>query len=444
MEQQPPNPDNTSPETEPEKKHGRKKLERLLRTRPLFRFGEQLNPEVVSDDAKAPEVKKGGMNERLRTVLRRVLFGEVIEANFVRSEKKPSSDETEKPEAEPFEHVQPEASPPEAATEHPETAEITPPEPSEAGAEPKEAPESKPVGPPTPPETPPPITAHTPEGGGPSPAHTAAAEHLVAPFRAEATPPRTERVIERTRSRGTGVLAALLGLEYIGRKRADRKIRKDFGKKLAADRKDNRAALNRTDYGARSTKQELHEVKDQQQSFEKQLAEAERNRMKTAQPETKMPQPELRPELRPPEIKIPQPEAAATVLAPTAEQIVRQTEALKRPEAVLQKVGAAAEQNIPVEAVYERRHEIKPPEPFAAVGGGGSGGPGQANEPILLANALKQRMADEQRRVAASAGLPTTSHSKAEELYKAAVKSGVWGAVALLIFIAILFLIARG
>jgi len=228
-------------------------------------------------------------------------------------------------------------------------------------------------------------------------------------------------------------MAALLGLEYLGRKRADRKIRKDVGKQFDRQQKATSTEFSRADTRAKSTAQEVSEVRAQQQAFEAKLTANER-RIQTPQPRA-----EQRPAT---EIKLPRPESLKPLppleQMPVAEHVVQQTERLKKPEAVLEHMSVAAEQNIPVEAVYERRHEVKKEQPQS--GGGGAGGPSQ---PTLLADSLPGHLPN----VKLPSGVPTWQKAAQPgantEAYKQAVKRGLWGAIALLIFIGILFLIAR-
>lgn len=437
MEQQPPIPENSA-EKSPEKKE--KRLKRLAhylskdKDRPrLIRFDDTITPEA--EQAKTVETRKDRFFNRLHDGWwRRLFHGNIVSTEFVSTEGEASVDEP-KPEQRP----QPSrAEAPGAAREEPPappetetTADhVTPP--TEASAETPPPPE--------PPEGPPPEILPPPEAASPGPAARAAAEHVMAPFSSteSTTPtPPVERVIVE-RPRGAAAVAALLGLEYLGRKRADRKIRKDVAKQMSRQQKDTRSEFNRADEHARSTAREVREVKDQQRAFETKL-NAAKSQEAAPPPEIKQPTPEL----KLPELEVPPTEKQPTVgNIPLAEQVVQQTESLQKPEAVREQVAVAAEQNIPVEAVYERRHEVKKDQPQAL--GGGGGGPGQSTEPTLLADALHERLPH----VDLPGGVPTwqkqpSPATQPEDVYKQAIKRGLWGAVALLIFIAILFLIAH-
>ncbi len=263
---------------------------------------------------------------------------------------------------------------------------------------------------------------------------TDTAERVMAPFTGyEATKmepkPTVERVVESRR--GTAAVAALLGLEYIGRHRADRKLRKRSQK--AEKRQDkSEDALHTLEQQNQSTLEHLRVLRAQQLSIESQPNRAEPNKGA----ETFIP-PSA--EVKKYTGKIEQ--AVPTIdRLPLAEQVVQQTEKQQRPEAVLERVEVAAEQGIPVEAIYERRHESKDRFDASGVGGGPSGG----NSPILLAEALQKRHATSQAERAYNVNSAEPNKQlTTQPAYKNAVKNGFLAAIVLLIFVAILFLIAR-
>lgn len=280
------------------------------------------------------------------------------------------------------------------------------------------------------------------ETSGPSPADMIAAEHMIAPFRrAEAATPPTptvERVVEA--NRGAAAVGVLLGMEYVGRKRADRKLRKEFDKKLAKQTKQAAGEVKKVEANTQTTKQEVKTVQQQARAFEAKLSRPNSQKV--------VPRPEKSPVQAERQTVIferarPQPDAPETKpeKLPAAEQVAEKTEQLKRPEAVLEQVEAAAEKDIPLEAAYERRHEVKDQQPDGAAIGG-AGGPGASREPILLAQALKERIAKTEA-AAVAAERQNLQPPVSQDLYKQAVKNGVWGAVVLLIFMAILFVISH-
>jgi hypothetical protein len=424
MEDMPRNPDDTTPETETNSYKWRKrqqKLQHWLSQGPgLFRFGARPGPEGHSEDEEdepTPEVKLGRL-QRFLEKFRRPFGGHIAQPEFVQVPEAATSETVVELTAEV------------AATEDRELtdeidSELAPTEPTPSASATPEA--ATP-----PPEIPPPIVVPGREASTPSPAHIAAAEYVVAPFRITeaATRPPVERIVESPRA--SGALGVLLGLEYFGRKRADRKIRRELKNKLAAQQKVQRGEAKAVERRVQSTTKEVQTVQNRQRTHETQLVAVE-NRPPTIE-RSERPAAELRPPVIWAET---QPKEAVPEKLPLAEQVIYQIETLKQPEAVLARVENAADQNIPVEAVYERRHEVKDQPPFE--GGGGSGGPSQAQTPILLANALKDRLASVQ--AASAAAHSEQSSVKSPDLYKQAVKRGLWGATVLLIFIAILFVI---
>jgi hypothetical protein len=268
----------------------------------------------------------------------------------------------------------------------------------------------------------------------PSPDTIAAAEHVMAPFRtaeASTTPSRpVERVVES--SRGAAAVGVLLGAEYIGRKRADRKQRRDFDKKLKRERKTTQTEVRKVEADAQSTKEEVRAVARQQKAFETRpqpsrapAAKLEKTPQQTVIFDRKAAAAEGPPPVPPPIMEN----------LPAAQRLAQQIEALKHPAAVLEKVEQAAEKQMPLEAAYERRHETKDQQP---TGTGGSSG-GRATS---LAQALRERVARSE--AAAVAAEYANTAPGTPELYKQAVKSGVTGGAVILIFIAILAVIARG
>jgi hypothetical protein len=113
-------------------------------------------------------------------------------------------------------------------------------------------------------------------------------------------------------------------------------------------------------------------------------------------------------------------------------------EAQARPKVVMEQVAAAAENDVPVERVYERRQEVRdePSSPAGAAAGGamaGAGstlgsGSGQYNAPVSDQGA--QRSASTQK----------DSH-ESELDYRAAAARGIGGALALIVLAAIAYLV---
>ncbi len=261
------------------------------------------------------------------------------------------------------------------------------------------------------------------------------AEDMVAPFSSveSTTPaPSIERVVEDRRS--ASAVGALLGLEFFARRRGDRKNRKEFRKEVKKLQKDQKNAEGKTTHvedQTRMTKQDLEQLNVRQQAVETQPAAHIEHQ--------KAPEPRL-PASKEVELHDKQPEKPVVIeKIPMAEQVVQQADKLKKPEAVQERVEVAAEQNIPVEAIYERRHEKKdqPYEARNSNGGGSSGG----NEPILLAEAIKARAAAQSAQASAASASKSGHLETPDHMYKNAVMTGIYGGVIVLVFIAVIVLI---
>lgn len=131
-------------------------------------------------------------------------------------------------------------------------------------------------------------------------------------------------------------------------------------------------------------------------------------------------------------------EQKTELLSPELKTII-QKETTVRPEIVLKTVEQAAEQNVPIEGLYERRHEIKDEAPEDALPVKASMGSihrrnnsrqllGQTN----VATQLRPTTGHNQ-----TTGYPTSVSSQLD-MYKQAMKSGFWAAIALLILIGVL------
>ncbi len=111
-----------------------------------------------------------------------------------------------------------------------------------------------------------------------------------------------------------------------------------------------------------------------------------------------------------------------------------------RPEIILRKVETAAEHNIPIESLYERRHEIKdeqPPESYVAAKSSGA-----ASALAAQYNRLRQAYAHSNlRTVTPLIPQPSPKTTQNSNLYKQAAQSGFWGGVAVCILLIIILLI---
>lgn len=216
-----------------------------------------------------------------------------------------------------------------------------------------------------------------------------------------------ERVIERD-GRGVGVAAGLFGLEFLARRRADRKLKKE---------------IKRLDQRLKSGDKQMPP-----RTVETNRTAIESRAYQPSTPEMKIPVPETS--------KLP---AAEAQLLPEAEKKLGQNIELPRdltsevmvtsekPEKVLEKVAKAAEKNVPIEKLFERSHEIKdePSQHLGAAPVGAILSRSDTESQSAFTAATKKIIEAQQQAISAS------SHSGQPHLYKQAVKSGFWTAVVL-------------
>src|SRR5207244_3446810 len=107
-----------------------------------------------------------------------------------------------------------------------------------------------------------------------------------------------------------------------------------------------------------------------------------------------------------------------------------------RPEEVLQRVETAAEQNLPIEQLYERRHEIKDDstkQPASSTVSKAGKEPRYAAPPIPPPYnpmpTLKQQLASARNAI------------MEQEMYRQAVASGFWGGIAIVILMGVAVLV---
>ena len=232
-------------------------------------------------------------------------------------------------------------------------------------------------------------------------------------------PVEKEVVIER----GTGMVlpVALVGLEYLARKKADRKLDSKFTEKVTRVEQENKRNAE--------AKHELEKLvkqnRDQLESLKRERS-AQPSKVEVSKSRIEMP---IAPERA---INIPE---AKRVLAP-----VEQRQELEKPpefetSTLLKEVAKAAESNVPVERVFERSHEVKD-DKNAAVGAASIGS-------IVAARAAQQSIPSDGVSNAASSvgGLPIIGDSARGSLYSQAVKNGFWAAIAIIVLGVIAYLL---
>jgi hypothetical protein len=256
------------------------------------------------------------------------------------------------------------------------------------------------------------------------------------------------------RARGLATLTGVgLVAETIGRRRAvgrlesaQNKDRAHFEKEIKQEQQQ-RAKL---EHAASSAKHTSEQLQSRQTAFEakpgpKPSGSPERG---AAEHRTRLPAPEVPPPLlfgqyaaeRPPAgvrengRKEVLPNNSEERREPAVEKLLHSREALKQPERILQEVEAAAEKNIPLEKIYETRHEVKDQRGMPAVAAAAGAAPASATPQAVSADtsALLQQ-----------AGTSSAGSRILQEIahHRQAARNGALWAVVIIIFLGIAMLV---
>ncbi len=227
-----------------------------------------------------------------------------------------------------------------------------------------------------------------------------------------------ERVIERGGQQGVGVAAGLFGLEFLARRRADRKLKKEIKRidqKLNSnDRQTPFPAIevNRTVPGS---------LPDQSSSPELKLSPLETPGSSVAEVQKPLKS----------DNKLEQ-----NVATQSGNTISEASTMGERPDRVLEKVAKAAEKNAPIEKLFERSHEVKD-QPLQQLGAAPVG--------VILSRSDKNGQsvftAATMKTIEARQKTTTTAPNPSQpDLYKQAVKSGFWTAVVLVVCLGVIMI----
>lgn len=276
---------------------------------------------------------------------------------------------------------------------------------------------------------------------GPPPIDIPAMERVV--YERQATEP--EPVIAR--DRGARSLAVLVGVaETIGRRRADRRLERKSNKETASLKQETKQDLGRRaklEQAAAKSKEAMEQLRNRQEALEARPAAQpnHRNYNNNAERKVKASAPEGPPPLSFARKSPEQPAASTPEQKPAMRTIEQRTEhkepapdkplkpkeALKKPEAVLREVAAAAEKNVALEGLYERRHEVKDDAVKLAAAPAAAGGASSIPAP-------------QDTSAAASSGQAPASSRAVQLLQEAAqhrqaAQSGFWAALIILVFL---------
>lgn len=249
-------------------------------------------------------------------------------------------------------------------------------------------------------------------------------------------------------------LAALglvtVGMETVGRRRADRKIRKDLIS-VHKNVKQNESRTKQLEQIINKPAESIQRPEVWKQAFEPQPSIRQHQspeRVTSAraisekQPtQTKEKSAEIKPEKQPSprleslprrEILTARPEIAGIPdKASSLETLLHARELLKKPEVVLQRVEQAVEKNVAIERLYERRHEVKD-EPQATMVASTAASSPTATSPAL-SNPTSQSQDAPKVYANAYHQLSANSTSYQTQPYRQAVRNGFLGAAVLLV-----------
>lgn len=254
-----------------------------------------------------------------------------------------------------------------------------------------------------------------------------AAEIGVSPQQGEIplrTSTEAETVIER---RGSNVLPiALVGAEYLARKRADRKLESRVDKKIdtASEKQQRAEALQKElEHVVSQNKQQIEQLKRARTSMEQQAPRASESKeaapvIVPAAVETRRP---------------PQPETARIEQKPSTEEAIK-------PYNIAERVADAAEHDVPVERAFERSHEVKDDMPMTTAATS-VGAVMAAN--IATAGITPVARGKSSSVPADSGNLPYVSDADIAAAYRQAAKRGFWSAICLIILGSIAYVMVK-
>lgn len=254
------------------------------------------------------------------------------------------------------------------------------------------------------------------------------------------TSEKSEKEVVVERGPGMVLPVALVGLEHLGRKKADKKLEKRVKEEIAstnAEVKRGAALQQELESLARQNSEQLEALK---RAREGRPVESVPTAQKTAEIAPARPPERATTTIEQPKHNIEQPKPASDTKEQSplvAESRVATEEA--PPQKILEQVVDAAEHDIPVERVFERSHEVKDDKsvPITAASVGA----------VVGAHAAaKQYQALQQSKHTASAQNGTTpfvNDPVAAAAYKQAIKMGFWTAVMIIILGSIAYLMVK-
>lgn len=245
----------------------------------------------------------------------------------------------------------------------------------------------------------------------------------------------TEVVVER----GPGVLlpVALTGLEHLGRKKADKKLEQRVIEKIDntnQEVKRNAVLQQEIDSITRQNKEQLEALKRARER-----EQANIDAMVDEQPQRSPNSQILNREIQKP---IPEDIPRQYPNTPEYRQTQKETspETIK-PQKILEQVADAAEQNVAVERVFERSHEVKDDQPLSA--GATSVGTVMANQASNLPQHIAQSVYGDINTKQSANNATQVTGETVRGAYMQAMKAGFWAGVLIIILGSIAYLVIQ-
>jgi hypothetical protein len=252
------------------------------------------------------------------------------------------------------------------------------------------------------------------------------------------TPEEATKEVVTERGPGMVLPVALVGLEHLGRKKADKKLEKRVNEKITATNTElgrNAALQQEVETLARQNAEQLEALKRAREGRAREVMQAAEEVMErsvpTARPERIITaeQPKIAPERT-----VPVPEAKEQPRLVFEKQDKEEIQ----PERILEQIADAAEHDLPVERIFERSHEVKDDNTVPAGAAASVGAVMNAR-----AAAQYQTLRQAKQPVNPQGNLPVVSDEAVRAAYKQAVKKGFWAAIMIIILGSIAYLMVK-
>jgi hypothetical protein len=257
---------------------------------------------------------------------------------------------------------------------------------------------------------------------------------------AATTPEETTKEKEVVIERGPGMVlpVALVGLEHLGRKKADKKLEKRVNEKITATNTEvsrNAGLQQELETLTRQNSEQLEALKRAREGRALEAMQAAKEAVEpvsVARPERiiTVEQPKVTPEKAEP---APEFKERPAVVVEKAEKGAIQ------PERILEQIADAAEQDLPVERIFERSHEVKD-DNTVPVGAATPIGAVISSQPVV---SQYQSIHQGPPPITIQNDTPVVIDEVARATYMQAVKLGFWVAIMIIILGSIAYLMVK-